>query len=1058
MTPTPHTLDNEMILASAGSGKTYQLTNRYIGLLADARPPESIVALTFTRKAAGEFFDSILTKLATAASSPDEAQKLTAELGRSDLTQRDFRNYLRLVIDRMPILTLGTLDSFFANIVRNFPFEFGLGGGYQILDDHVAAIERRRVYRHVFQRRPANAEEQRTFLESFKLATFGSEENSLMRNLDMFVGNHHHLYLGAPDAAQWGNPNTIWPRGCRWLGFQTNLQEDIDALMDSFGASDLDNRHWDKWQRFAKAVRNHTPGASLGYDFRFVFDRLVDAFHDLELENAEIKMWRVAYRFSPEQCDLLVNIISHIIATELEVRLKRTRGLWSILDRYEAIYSQLVRRHGRLTFFDLALILTGSASERRPVLSQRPGENDRMQIDYRLDARYQHWLLDEFQDTSRLQWAVIENLIDEALQDVSGERTFFQVGDIKQAIYAWRGGDVKLFHEIRSRYSEGERAIREKPLNDSWRSGPDIIRMVNLVFGDQNALESVCGEDAVKRWEWKPHNSVHDFWPGYAGLFQSEHIEKATIDEKNEARYALMLELLKEADPVGRGHSCAILTRDNRQGSNIVDYIRAHSDLPVINESDIAVGRDNPLSAAFLSLFQFAAHPGDRFAEQHLRMTPFAAAFEAEDLTMPQVSSRVLASVHRHGVEFTIEVWMRKLTDSGCVLDAFSQRRAAELSNAAHLFDQSGGRNLDEFIEFASNFTVREPELHGVIQVLTIHKAKGLGFDVVFLPELGGKSLDNIDEQLAVHQNRDGDIEWIYRVPPSVIAKAEPTLADHREAAKADAAYEELCVYYVAMTRAKRANFLIIDPLSSKSQARNFTRLLGDTLGGLGKSAIRLNKVSGTKIWESGSRDWWNDPNAQPEAPPEPKPDRQISVSADFPRFARHRRRTPSDAEAATVPATALFSTDAGNARAFGNAVHAVFQGIHWIDDWNPDKPTNDIETRALETVRSCLEVSEIARFFRHPDSGPEPEVWRERRFEMLHDGAWISGAIDRAIIHEDRAEIIDFKTDGDPDEKTVEKYQPQLEIYRQALARLTGIAIDSISGHLVFTTTRTAT
>ena len=63
-------------------------------------------------------------------------------------------------------------------------------------------------------------------------------------------------------------------------------------------------------------------------------------------------------------------------------------------------------------------------------------------VDYRLDGHFDHWLLDEFQDTSDLQWQVLANLIDEVLQDTSGKRSFFYVGDVKQAIYGWRAGNA----------------------------------------------------------------------------------------------------------------------------------------------------------------------------------------------------------------------------------------------------------------------------------------------------------------------------------------------------------------------------------------------------------------------------------------------------------------------------------------------------------------------------------------------------------------------------------------------------------------------------------------
>src|SRR3954447_19381621 len=103
-----------MILASAGSGKTYALTNRFVSLLAAGAKPERIVALTFTRKAAGEFFDEILKKLARAAMDPAFARKLAADIAAGPLTEADFLGLLRTMIDAMPRLQLGTLDGFFA--------------------------------------------------------------------------------------------------------------------------------------------------------------------------------------------------------------------------------------------------------------------------------------------------------------------------------------------------------------------------------------------------------------------------------------------------------------------------------------------------------------------------------------------------------------------------------------------------------------------------------------------------------------------------------------------------------------------------------------------------------------------------------------------------------------------------------------------------------------------------------------------------------------------------------------------------------------------------------
>jgi ATP-dependent exoDNAse (exonuclease V) beta subunit len=125
-----------MILASAGSGKTYALTNRFIRLLASGAAPERIVALTFTRKAAGEFFDEILNKLARAVSDEKQARQLAKEIQHPEFGPGDFLRLLRAMCDAMHRLNLGTLDSFFARIVRNFPLELGLSGDFTILDSY----------------------------------------------------------------------------------------------------------------------------------------------------------------------------------------------------------------------------------------------------------------------------------------------------------------------------------------------------------------------------------------------------------------------------------------------------------------------------------------------------------------------------------------------------------------------------------------------------------------------------------------------------------------------------------------------------------------------------------------------------------------------------------------------------------------------------------------------------------------------------------------------------------------------------------------------------------
>ena len=161
--------------------------------------------LTFTRKAAGEFFDEILNKLARAASESAFAKKLAIEIGLPGWTTGEFLGLLRKVVDAMPALRLGTLDGFFARIARSFPLELGLGGKFELLEEHGVRVERARVLRQMFAHRGELDDAQKEFVESFKRATFGREEKRLGAQLDAFLDDHQEKFLSAPVGSLWGN-------------------------------------------------------------------------------------------------------------------------------------------------------------------------------------------------------------------------------------------------------------------------------------------------------------------------------------------------------------------------------------------------------------------------------------------------------------------------------------------------------------------------------------------------------------------------------------------------------------------------------------------------------------------------------------------------------------------------------------------------------------------------------------------------------------------------------------------------------------------------------------
>ena len=1024
-----------MILASAGAGKTYQLTNRFVRLLAEGAPPERIAALTFTRKAAGEFFDEILGKLADAASDAEVAARVGEQIGHPSLGPAGFSRMLRAVIAAMPRLNLGTLDGFFARVVRAFPLELGLSGDFSIMEEHAARMARRRVLRRMFARTSGVPEAaQQDFIEAFKRATFGREEKQLTVLLDSFLDEHADTYLETSEAGFWGQVAQIWPEGCEWIRPGLDRAEAARVLQSALTGEEMSEGQRRRWDDFFAALPLWAPGADLPDPVRYILKNALEAWPAL----TEVRVERKAQTLAPPVGQALRRLVGTIVGGELTRRLEMTRGIFAVLREYEAIYDGLVRRTGSLTFADLQRLLRPDAGGRR--LSRSESEADaRLFIDWRLDARIDHWLLDEFQDTSPGQWSVLRNLIDEAVQDPEGRRSFFYVGDVKQAIFAWRSGDPRLFREIFNSYNAGGGAvIEEQRLATSHRSGPAVIAMVNRVFGDTAALRRLFPLPAVERWatEWLEHSSERPALGGYAEL-------RTASDE--EGRFAATLQILEETGALDRGLTVAVLVRKNDTAAALADYLRRQGGVAATAESDLHVGADNPLSCALLALFRAAAHPGDTAAQLHLRMTPLAEVLAAAGIgSEDALTTRILEEVHADGFAATSEAWIRLLEPRLERADAFSRQRGRQFADAAREFDELGNGEVAEFVQYMSRFTARDTDAAGVVRVMTVHKAKGLGFDLVILPDLEGHGLaSRRSGRLAVQKSLAREVEWILHLPSRDFLSADPILSAHVAAAENDACYENLCLLYVAMTRAKRAMYLVTEPVG-KSKSANFPRLLQETLGG---------------AWADGDPAWFE--QVKPEILPAPLPEEALLDPARTPRTVRRPVRRPSDQGSGTTGAARLFTLEGADQSRTGLEVHALLAGVEWADGAEADRWAAEWARRGAAGAAAAAQRNpETGAAWRRP--GPLAAAWRERAFELVLEGSWVTGKFDRVVVTRDAAgqalaaTVYDFKTGALPEGtdlgREALRHQGQLELYRRATAVLAGLPLEAVAAEIIFT------
>jgi ATP-dependent exoDNAse (exonuclease V) beta subunit len=987
---------HEIILASAGTGKTFTLSDRIVRLLALGAAPESIVALTFTRKAAAEFVSAVFCKLADAALDADVARATGERLSLPQSSREEFQAVLAGVIARMDRLGFGTLDSFFQRVVGAIPFELGLAGPPEILDERGAAEAQERVLRGLVRRDPRRAEAQRALLDAFRDATWGVEEKQLLPRLLAFVRDCHELFLAAPAAARWGREDAVWPDGCRWLPAPDSFEAPLAAALD--WAESLEGRFGDAMRKLLGEIAGWQPGVQLPGGA--LAERLVEIFASPEPvpKTLELVYSRKAYPVPERATAALERLVHAMIGGSLAHSLRAARGIHRILADFDAGYEREVRRSGRLAFSDVNELL----------LRTHPGIWQE-----RLDARLCHWLFDEFQDTNLAQWAALSGLIDEVLQDPTGERSVFFVGDPKQAIYRWRGGEHRLLAWLQRKY---ERVLVAGTLTASRRSAQPLVDFINHAGEVVLAERSRLPAEVAAEWEaaWSAHSSaIPEPEAGHVEVREAENLD-ALVDG--------LLAALREIEPLARGLSCAILTRTNTEAASIAHALRQRGFLDVSAEADVSVATDNPVTRPVLALFAAAAHPMDAGSRALVEMSPLMRWVEARG-GWPGARVALLEHITWRGYE-------RALTDLFAELgefaptDDFSLRRIHQLIETARAHDAESGGGIDEFLRAANRDIRRDTAAAGRVQVMTIHKSKGLGFDVVLLSVDDRERMDvSRRGVLLVGNNAAGRPEWVIRRPDAVVVSADETLARALEAERRDAAYEGLCLLYVALTRAKRELRVFCGPPPSSDNHLSPVSLIR-------AAAARAGADEGLP-WEHGARGWLESRRAkeETESPLAPADDSTWTPRERLEPVRPSRLEKPS-------PAPRL---GGGMATQAGVRIHAAFAGIEWLDGASHcDEPA----------VQKCLENSRIAMWFRAEAS--TDAVWRERAFDAWIDDEWISGVFDRVILRDGRAGLLDFKTDACDAEALRERHGGQMRLYRRALARLTGLPEARIETFLV--------
>lgn len=768
------------VKAAAGSGKTYSLTYRFLTLLAQTSRQQhapvcmssasvefswdEIMAVTFTNKAAMEMKERIVRELKARALGLEGAAPVQLSSHRAVLLLED-------VLRRYSRLNIRTIDSLLNLIVRLFALPLELDPDFDLLFSEKDIFDP--VYKEFIQ----------------NIGT-DPEKTDQLEQAALTLIRHDQ-------------------RAGFWLA--STIRQRLSALVENFdlqAALSIVTRQEEiaralqlPYERFHKALNNlSTLLAEHKIPINKHFDNFLGKCRDAKLfdgppESAMIK--------KESLCDCVLSKGKALVNEEEEKAYQILQVAYAAYNRQCAVlggaYSwaplaelaENLRQAMENYQIEEGAVLCASLGHRAADLLS--GGFAVAEAFCRLGNRLYHLLIDEFQDTSRDQWQALLPLGEECLSKLG---SLFYVGDIKQAIYGWRGGDAELFAEV-ARLPELAGPAGGAfcaPLDTNWRSCKNIVRFNNDFFTSLSRPDHA--DDIAERIFPKAEQSVRDTFAqalvsnfadstqkiaekneqteGYVRLQRLPGGRREKIDEQTEAAFNNLLSELRQRHAEPSWGDVAVLVRTNTQALQVSQWL-VDEGIPVITENSLRMG-SHPVIAQLIALLSFIDRPEDDLA--------FATFISGKDVFLAETGmnhseimewlstspKRPLYLAFRNDFPEEWALIEPLFAHAGIIgpydmaaeaIRAFRvlERRPGDelfirrLLELVHQAEENKMPSLSRFLEFwkeqGTEESVPLPQGMNAVQVMTMHKAKGLEFPIVILPFLDW-SIPRLDRELAV--------------------------------------------------------------------------------------------------------------------------------------------------------------------------------------------------------------------------------------------------------------------------------------------------------------------
>lgn len=812
--------------ASAGSGKTFALALRFIKLLSEAYPsPEhlgSIIAITFTNKAAAEMKERILRFLKELAFETDFAKRVLKK--EIELTPELAREWVDTIINNYFDFQVRTIDSFLLSILRGLSFELGIKPDSRVLFQNKKILEEafEELLGELGKKDSPLKQAWQEALETFFL--YDEKEGFYPEN------NIKRHFI-----------ETLYPK------VSLNPEEEFLYL------SDEEKQEFEENKRKLKELYEKIYSIIMEKEVKYLKGKSLSApweiswinLTNLDQRNSILKRLE-EFKKIKEIEDLYEEL--NTIRTQIE-DFYLNKFVYCKFSGYYKILKALYQRVETKTAEEGLLL--GSEHWTSLILKILKREDLPPLVYAYFGKKFKYFLFDEFQDTSRAHWEALLPLIEELF--ASEERgSLFVVGDPKQAIYGWRGGDwtiyLQLFNKEKPLFpSLVAKEIKEEVLPKNYRSHPKLVDFFNTFF------ENFAREELLKRkirsaTSKSTKKSIPEYFLSTAPLeIKEEFLENliksfnnhaqesaASIHEEavikpfgikaetkedffEKLREIFITEIKEEWKRIKeKGESTAVLVKKNEQAEEVSSWLLEEG-IPVITENALKISV-SPKVKGLISLLRVINNPEEEVYAYGVlasgvlnNIYPDLPSEESELIerwTFEKVNFLKLVFEFAESLKKKVpglepyELLWEAVDSLNISLE--DEPFVERLLEVTHLYTIENNPSLPGFLKFWEEGGAEEriglPENIKAVRVLTIHKAKGLEFDAVFLPFTDWRlNYFNLFEKV----EKEGKMCLV-----SLSKNLPEELQLLRGKKLAKDAQEILNLFYVALTRAKKRLYL----------------------------------------------------------------------------------------------------------------------------------------------------------------------------------------------------------------------------------------------------------